>query len=126
MYDERGICESENPTDIEDCESLQNAADIARKFGTFSSIAGGISIIIAVAVIRLSSSSIDDDVQLPPQQLQSDVAAMMASHQQSLQSSSESSQEKKYQMLEKLDDMKNKGIISEEEFQKEKDTILNS
>ena len=46
--------------------------------------------------------------------------------QHNLQPTSEISNQEKYQTLEKLDSMRDKGIISEEEFQKEKDKILNS
>ncbi len=46
--------------------------------------------------------------------------------QHNLQPTSEISAQEKYQTLEKLDSMRDKGIISEEEFQKEKDKILNS
>ena len=41
-------------------------------------------------------------------------------------STSSVSTQEKYQTLEKLDSMRDKGIISEEEFQKEKDKILHS
>ena len=46
--------------------------------------------------------------------------------QHNLQPTSEISAQEKYQTLEKLDSMRDKGILSEEEFQKEKDKILNS
>ena len=46
--------------------------------------------------------------------------------QHNLQPTSGISDQERYQTLEKLDSMRDKGIISEEEFQKEKDKILNS
>ena len=46
--------------------------------------------------------------------------------QYSSQPTSGISDQERYQTLEKLDSMRDKGIISEEEFQKEKDRILNS
>ena len=65
-------------------------------------------------------------VQGPNDPLYSAYPPSYAQPQHNLQPPSGISDQERYQTLEKLDSMRDKGIISEEEFQKEKDRILNS
>ena len=61
-----------------------------------------------------------------PNDLYSNYPPSYDQRQRNLQPTSGISNQERYQTLEKLDSMRDKGIISEEEFQKEKDRILNS
>jgi len=91
----------------------------------------GIWIIFAIigTIIFFIISLFIRPIQGSDEHLYSDYPPFSSTYNQpqySLQPTSSVSTQEKYKTLEKLDSMRDKGIISEEEFQKEKDKILNS
>lgn len=121
-----GVCDSGNIfveiATYEDCDEAQQASNTSRSLAIGCGFFG--LIMLYGARHKSKNKGEAKQTETPDENIPLPIIPVPSQGGAPNQNMAPQSQEEKYKMLEKLDSMRDKGIITEEEFQKEKEKIL--